>query len=54
MDFKSYILPSSVVKTDDARVDVEYSTIASKVSGNIEEIYIKDHQTVKRPAFGTD
>ncbi|MDW7451017.1 HlyD family secretion protein, partial [Klebsiella pneumoniae] len=40
--------PSSIVKTDDARVDVEYSTIAPKVSGNIEEIYIKDHQTVKK------
>ncbi|MBD0241904.1 biotin/lipoyl-binding protein, partial [Acinetobacter baumannii] len=45
---KVIFLPSSIVKTDDARVDVEYSTIAPKVSGNIEEIYIKDHQTVKK------
>ncbi|MDU6102326.1 MAG: biotin/lipoyl-binding protein, partial [Acinetobacter sp.] len=45
---KLIFLPSSVVETDDARVDVEYSTIAPKVSGNIEEIYIKDHQTVKK------
>ena len=45
---KLIFLPSSIVETDDARVDVEYSTIAPKVSGNIEEIYIKDHQTVKK------
>ncbi len=45
---KLIFLPSSIIETDDARVDVEYSTIAPKVSGNIEEIYIKDHQTVKK------
>lgn len=48
---KLIFLPSSIIKTDDARVDVEYSTIAPKVSGNIEEIYIKDHQTVKKASF---